>query len=212
MKQLPLIFISLLIGGCTNNPSSKTALTVTTDSISNGLTDSLSQKSEKEDASKLDSLTNEIDTISSSQTVNWVLEPVIKEEVSKEDIVLSDLERNRVLEESRKVNSEIVDKFESLVSEWENEIQINPQTKFSASTLDYKKLPQFKSLQEMGRVIIPLIMEKLLDENNFFMLSLYDALQVDSTLKVVYSKNDPKCLEGEQNRSRRTIRMWINSL
>lgn len=136
----------------------------------------------------------------------------VAEEVAKEDIVLSDLERNRVFEESRKVNSEIVDKFESLVAEWENEIQTNPQTKFSSSTLDYKKLPQFKSLQEMGRVIIPLIMEKLLDEDNFFMLPLYDALQVDSTLKVTYSKNDPKCLEGEQNRARRTVRMWINSL
>ena len=63
MKHILLIFISLLIGGCTNKQSSKTISTVETDSVSYGLTSSLSQ-----------------DTISSSQTVNLVLEPVVKEE------------------------------------------------------------------------------------------------------------------------------------
>lgn len=136
----------------------------------------------------------------------------VAEEVSKEDIVLSDLEKNKVLERSKKVDSEIVSKFESLIAAWKNEINTNPKTMFSSSTLDYKQLPQFKSLQEMGSVIIPLIMEKLLDEENFFMLPLYDTLQLDSNLKIVYNKNDRKCLEGEQNRARRTARMWVNSL
>ncbi len=139
-------------------------------------------------------------------------EVLVAEEVSKEDIVLSDLEKNKVLERSKKVDSEIVSKFESLIAAWKNEINTNPKTMFSSSTLDYKQLPQFKSLQEMGSVIIPLIMEKLLDEENFFMLPLYDTLQLDSNLKIVYNKNDRKCLEGEQNRARRTVRMWVNSL
>ena len=52
MKYVLLIFTSLLIGGCTNKQSSNTTSTVGTDSKSNGLTDSLSQKSEKEDSSK----------------------------------------------------------------------------------------------------------------------------------------------------------------
>ena len=63
MKHILLIIISLLVGGCTNKQSSKTTSAVETDSVSYGLTSSPSQ-----------------DTISSSQTVNWVLEPVIKEE------------------------------------------------------------------------------------------------------------------------------------
>ena len=63
MKHILLIFISLLIGGCTNKQSFKTTSAVETDSVSYGLTSSPSQ-----------------DTISSSQTVNWVLEPVVKEE------------------------------------------------------------------------------------------------------------------------------------
>ena len=69
MRHLLLIFISLLIGGCTNKQSSKTTSTVDTDSISNGLTEGLCQ-----------------DTISSSQTVNWVLEPVVKEEFENKTI------------------------------------------------------------------------------------------------------------------------------
>ena len=80
MKQALLIFISLLISGCTNKRSSKTTSTVTTDSISCGLTDSLRQKSAREDSLKLDPSANVIDTKSSSQTINWVLEPVVKEE------------------------------------------------------------------------------------------------------------------------------------
>lgn len=44
------------------------------------------------------------------------------------------------------------------------------------------------------------------------MLPLYDTLQLDSNLKIVYNKNERKCLEGEQNRARRTVRMWVNSL
>ena len=38
----------------------------------------------------------------------------------------------------------------------------------------------------MGKNIIPLIMEKLLDEDNFFLLPLYDAIQTDSQLKISY--------------------------
>lgn len=117
-----------------------------------------------------------------------------------------------MIEESRKVDRDIISKFESLVVDWKNEISTNSETMFSSSTLDYKKLPQFKSLREMGSAIIPLVMEKLLNDENFFMLPLYDDLQLDSTLKVTYGKNDRCCSEGEQNRARRTVRLWINSL
>ena len=34
----------------------------------------------------------------------------------------------------------------------------------------------YKEMQAMGKNIIPLIMEKLLDEDNFFLLPLYDAM------------------------------------
>ncbi len=80
MKYILLILTSLLVGGCTNKQSTTTTSRVVTDSISNDLTDSLSQKSEKEDSLKVDSMANEIDTISSSQTLNLVFGPIVKDE------------------------------------------------------------------------------------------------------------------------------------
>lgn len=62
----------------------------------------------------------------------------------------------------------------------------------------------------MGKNIIPLIMEKLLDEDNFFLLPLYDAIQTDSQLKISYKKGDAKILEGEQNKAKRTVRLWLS--
>ena len=88
MRQLLFISISLLIGGCTKRQSSKTTFTVDADSISNGLTDSLSHNTEKEDILALDSTAYDIDTISSSQTLNWVLNIVQNEFKGK--VILSD--------------------------------------------------------------------------------------------------------------------------
>lgn len=65
-------------------------------------------------------------------------------------------------------------------------------------------------MQAMGKNIIPLIMEKLLDEDNFFLLPLYDAIQTDSQLKISYKKGDAKILEGEQNKAKRTVRLWLS--
>ncbi|EXZ22146.1 hypothetical protein M086_4128, partial [Bacteroides fragilis str. S13 L11] len=50
----------------------------------------------------------------------------------------------------------------------------------------------------------------LLDEDNFFLLPLYDAIQTDSQLKISYKKGDAKILEGEQNKAKRTVRLWLS--
>ena len=108
------------------------------------------------------------------------------------------------------INCEVKTKFNDLFNSWNEEISINPQTKYSSSTLAYTTLPQFKEMQAMGKNIIPLIMEKLLDEDNFFLLPLYDAIQTDSQLKISYKKGDAKILEGEQNKAKRTVRLWLS--
>ena len=129
----------------------------------------------------------------------------VAKEVVKEDITLTDTEKKKVLMEAKKVDAVIVTKFNGLIASWDKEIYSNPKTLLSSSTLEYTKLPEFASLKSMGTVIIPLIMEKLLDEKNYYLLSLYDTLQKDNSLKAT-------CKDGEQNRARRTIRLWINSL
>lgn len=122
----------------------------------------------------------------------------------------SDAEKQAVIDKAANINCEVKTKFNDLFNSWNEEISINPQTKYSSSTLAYTTLPQFKEMQAMGKNIIPLIMEKLLDEDNFFLLPLYDAIQTDSQLKISYKKGDAKILEGEQNKAKRTVRLWLS--
>ena len=134
----------------------------------------------------------------------------LAKQIAQEDIELSDAEKQAVIDKAANINCEVKTKFNDLFNSWNEEISINPQTKYSSSTLAYTTLPQFKEMQAMGKNIIPLIMEKLLDEDNFFLLPLYDAIQTDSQLKISYKKGDAKILEGEQNKAKRTVRLWLS--
>lgn len=131
-------------------------------------------------------------------------------QIAQDDIELTNAEKQAVLNKASKIKPAIKAQFNNLFEAWDKEISTNPKTKYSSSTKAYTILPQFKEMQAMGKIIIPLIMEKLLDDQNFFLLPLYDAIQKDSRLKVNYKEGDVKILEGEQNRAKRTIRIWLN--
>lgn len=136
----------------------------------------------------------------------------LAEQIAQDDIELSDAEKQAVIDKAAKIAPDVKIQFNNLFNAWNEEISINPKTKYSSSTLTYAILPQFKEMQAMGKNIIPLIMEKLLDENNFFLLPLYDAIQSDTQLKISYRKGDVKILEGEQNKAKRIVRLWLNHL
>lgn len=130
--------------------------------------------------------------------------------VAQEDIELSGAEKQAIIDKAAKIDPTIRAKFNNVFEAWNKEILTNPKTKYSSSTQTYTILPQFKEMQAMGENIIPLIMEKLLDENNFILLPLYDAIQKNSQLKIRYREGDVKILEGEQNKAKRIIRLWLN--
>ena len=59
-------------------------------------------------------------------------------------------------------------------------------------------------------MIIPLVLEKLADPDNFMALQLfYDAIQTDVNLLVHIEPDDERILEGEQGCARRTIFSWL---
>ena len=86
--------------------------------------------------------------------------------------------------------------------------------------LDILKLKKYNSVQiiktillTLGAIMVVIALlspQKLLDEDNFFLLPLYDAIQTDSQLKISYKKGDAKILEGEQNKAKRTVRLWLS--
>jgi len=68
---------------------------------------------------------------------------------------------------------------------------------------------EFDALVALGPSILPLVVEKLSDPENFFALALYDAIQPDEKLVVQFAPGDERVLEGEQGRARRVVQAWF---
>lgn len=115
---------------------------------------------------------------------------------------------NLILEERRYQNTDTIltycdiCKFDSLFEAWKYEYFTNHETLLSSDTKKCRILKQYNSLLNMGEKIIPLLINKLENEENFFSLILYDDLQSNPKLKCSYSKG------GEQGRVNETIRLY----
>ena len=68
---------------------------------------------------------------------------------------------------------------------------------------------EFDSLIAFGPAILPLLIDKLADPENFLALQLYDAIQSDENLLVQYEPDDERIVEGEQGRARRVVQAWF---
>jgi len=70
---------------------------------------------------------------------------------------------------------------------------------------------EFDALIALGPGIVPLLVEKLADPENFLALQLYDAIQPNEQLLVQYGPEDERILEGEQGRARRVVQTWLTN-
>lgn len=77
----------------------------------------------------------------------------------------------------------------------------NPQTRACGK--------EFDALIALGPGILPLVIEKLADPENFMALQLYDAIQANERLIVQFEPDDERILEGEQGRARRVVQVWF---
>ena len=125
-------------------------------------------------------------------------------------LTMTDNEKIKKL--ASKVPDSIRSRFSILVDKWNFAIDHNPKTRYSASTYSYAGLPEFNSLKSMGEQIIPLIMERLINPSDFYLLVLYEAVQNDSNQKITYKNGDFHILEGEQNRAIRCVKKWLEQL
>ncbi len=132
----------------------------------------------------------------------------VEVDIDKKTLSISDI--NVIKERANTINSDTKQKFNILFNKWKEEWQTSPTMMLSSNTNDSKKIEQYKELRAMGGIIIPLVIEKLLVEDNFFALVLYDDLQEDGSLTIKYKGLDKDCFEGEQNRALRSIKLWIN--
>ena len=71
--------------------------------------------------------------------------------------------------------------------------------------------PEFHNLVALGAETIPLVVDRLVDTDNFFALQLYDVLQPESSLTVQLDEDDELIVEGEQGRAARTVKLYLSN-
>jgi hypothetical protein len=68
---------------------------------------------------------------------------------------------------------------------------------------------EYDALIALGPAILPLVVEKLADPENFLALQLYDAMQPNERLVIHFEPDDERILEGEQGRAKRVVHAWF---
>jgi outer membrane protein assembly factor BamB len=136
----------------------------------------------------------------------YCLEDVMKEKSVRS--YMSATQRRALDEEREKVPQEVRVAFELAFSVWKNAwfggglaMSSNPHTRAVGKEYD--------ALIALGPLILPLVVDKLADPENFLALQLYDALQPSEKLLVQFEPDDERILEGEQGRAQRVVQAWF---
>jgi len=72
------------------------------------------------------------------------------------------------------------------------------------------KTAEFREIISMGKEIIPLLVNKTIDESNFLALPAYESL-AGKRLSIPIDSRDEKVLEGEKGRAYRTVKLFLGS-
>lgn len=121
---------------------------------------------------------------------------------------LTGAEKKALGDQLKSVTDQVRAAFEAAFSAWKDTwfsgglaISSNPHTRAVGK--------EFDTLIALGPAILPLVVEKLADPENFLALQLYDAMQPNERLVVQFEPEDERILEGEQGRARRVVQAWF---
>jgi len=135
-----------------------------------------------------------------------LLESSMKQKTSKSYLTAS--EKKAIGAQVMSVPEEVREKFEDAFDAWKGTwfegglaISSAPQSRAVGKPFD--------ALVALGPAILPLVVEKLADPENFFALTLYDAIQPNEKLIVQFAPGDERVLEGEQGRAKRVVQAWF---
>lgn len=129
----------------------------------------------------------------------------IKEEAR---LYLTVTERKALREQVQRIPNEVRTAFDTAFKKWQETwflgglaISSDPHTRALGK--------EFDTLIALGPVILPLVIEKLADPENFLALQLYDTMQANERLLVQFEPDDERILEGEQGWARRVVKAWF---
>ncbi len=130
----------------------------------------------------------------------------MKERLAKS--YLSAAQKRAPNEERDNVSEQVRADFDKTFTAWKSTwfsgglaISSNPHTRAVGKEYD--------ALIALGPAILPLVVEKLAEPENFLALQLYDAIQTDEKLLVQFEPGDERILEGEQGRAQRAVQAWF---
>ena len=127
-----------------------------------------------------------------------------KREFNKEEI-------NRLKELIKEIPLEKKADFEKKFRAWKK-IWHTGSLAFSSDPYTRTKTAEYRELKALGKVILPLLANKLMDENNFLALPAFEELADNKKLIIRIDAADEKVLEGEQGRTFRTIKNYLAGL
>lgn len=135
-----------------------------------------------------------------------IAEDVMKEKLTKS--YLSAAQKQLLHKQQEEISASVRPAFDTAFSAWKGTwfsgglaVSSDPHTRAVGR--------EFDALIALGPLILPLLVEKLADPENFLALQLYDALQSDENLLVQYEPDDERIVEGEQGRARRVVQAWF---
>jgi hypothetical protein len=138
--------------------------------------------------------------------VKTILEEGMKEKTAKAGLTAA--QKKVLREQTNSVPPELRSAFETAFEAWKKTwfsgglaISSDPHTRAVGK--------EFDALIALGPAILPLVIEKLTDPENFLALQLYDAIQPNERLLVQYGPEDERILEGEQGRARWVVQAWF---
>lgn len=134
----------------------------------------------------------------------------ISELLMKERRPLSKEERALLKEEISQVNPVLKSTFDKNFRLWK-ETWFRGPLALDSNPRSRRGSFEFFRLLSMGEMIIPLVVNELVNPDNFIALQLYDRLQYKPTLLIEHNAEDDFILEGEQGRAQRTVRTYLRN-
>ncbi len=109
------------------------------------------------------------------------------------------------------VDGSVAQEFETRFSSWKR-TWVYEHTAHLSDPAFVTHNEEFLALVAMGPQVLPLIVGKLTDPDNFLALQLYETVETDAGAVVAINPGDEAILEGEQGRAQRMVERWIANL
>ncbi len=114
-----------------------------------------------------------------------------------------DMVQSLIKQIPREVTADFEKKFKAWQKAW-----FGGSLSFSSDPYARTKTPEYREMIALGKSIIPLLVNKLMDENNFLALPAFEQL-AGKRFTIQIDATDEKIQEGEQGRAYRTVKAWL---